>query len=32
MILLTQHEFTTASGDPIHQEFQTNAYRALSGG
>ena len=29
MILLTQHEFTSASGDPIHQEFQANAYRAL---
>jgi CubicO group peptidase (beta-lactamase class C family) len=30
MILMTQHEFTSASGDPIHQEFQANAYRALS--
>jgi CubicO group peptidase (beta-lactamase class C family) len=30
MILLTQHEFTSASGDPIHQEFQRDAYRALT--
>ena len=22
MILLTQHEFSSAGGDPIHQEFQ----------
>ncbi|HKY22898.1 MAG TPA: serine hydrolase domain-containing protein [Vicinamibacterales bacterium] len=29
MILLTQREFVSASGDPIHQEFQSNAYRAL---
>jgi CubicO group peptidase (beta-lactamase class C family) len=29
MILLTQHEFSSASGDPIHQEFQGDAYRAL---
>ena len=29
MILLTQHEFTSASGDPIHQEFQRDAYGAL---
>lgn len=29
MILLTQHEFASASGDPIHQEFQSDAYRAL---
>ena len=29
MILLTQHEFSSASGDPIHQEFQSDAYRAL---
>jgi CubicO group peptidase (beta-lactamase class C family) len=29
MILMTQHEFTTASGDPIHHEFQTNAYRTV---
>jgi len=28
-ILLTQHEFTSASGDPIHQEFQEDAYSAL---
>ena len=28
-ILLTQHEFSSASGDPIHQEFQGDAYRAL---
>jgi CubicO group peptidase (beta-lactamase class C family) len=30
MILLTQHEFTQASGDPIHREFQGNVYRALN--
>jgi CubicO group peptidase (beta-lactamase class C family) len=30
MILMTQHEFTSASGDPIHHEFQANAYRALN--
>jgi hypothetical protein len=30
MILLTQHEFTSAAGDPIHQEFQDDAYRALT--
>jgi CubicO group peptidase (beta-lactamase class C family) len=30
MILLTQHEFASASGDPIHQEFQADAYRALT--
>jgi CubicO group peptidase (beta-lactamase class C family) len=29
MILLTQHEFVSASGDPIHQEFQGDVYRAL---
>jgi CubicO group peptidase (beta-lactamase class C family) len=29
MILLTQHEFSSASGDPIHQEFQGDVYRAL---
>lgn len=29
MILLTQHEFSSPSGDPIHQEFQSDAYRAL---
>jgi CubicO group peptidase (beta-lactamase class C family) len=29
MILMTQHEFSSASGDPIHQEFQANAYRLL---
>jgi CubicO group peptidase (beta-lactamase class C family) len=29
MILLTQHEFSSASGDPIHQEFQRDAYQAL---
>ena len=29
MILLTQHEFSGASGDPIHQEFQGDLYRAL---
>ena len=29
MILLTQHEFSSASGDPIHQEFQGDASRAL---
>jgi hypothetical protein len=29
MILLTQHEFAGAGGDPIHQEFQSDAYRAL---
>jgi CubicO group peptidase (beta-lactamase class C family) len=29
MILLTQHEFASPSGDPIHQEFQSDAYRAL---
>jgi CubicO group peptidase (beta-lactamase class C family) len=29
MILQTQREFVTASGDPIHQEFQSDAYRAL---
>jgi CubicO group peptidase (beta-lactamase class C family) len=30
MILFTQHEFSSASGDLIHQELQTDAYRALS--
>jgi hypothetical protein len=30
MILLTQHEFSSASGDSIHQEFQSDAYRALT--
>jgi CubicO group peptidase (beta-lactamase class C family) len=30
MILLTQHELTSSSGDPIHHEFQGGAYRALS--
>jgi hypothetical protein len=30
MILLTQHEFSSAGGDPIHQEFQSDAYRALN--
>jgi haloacetate dehalogenase len=30
MILLTQHEFSSATGDPIHQEFQRDAYRALT--
>jgi CubicO group peptidase (beta-lactamase class C family) len=30
MILLTQHEFSSANGDPIHQEFQSDAYRALT--
>ena len=29
MILLTQHEFVSAGGDPIHQDFQRDAYRAL---
>jgi CubicO group peptidase (beta-lactamase class C family) len=29
MILLTQREFVSASGDPIHQQFQGDAYRAL---
>lgn len=29
MILLTQHEFSSASGDSIHREFQSDAYRAL---
>jgi CubicO group peptidase (beta-lactamase class C family) len=29
MILLTQREFVSASGDPIHQTFQGDAYRAL---
>jgi CubicO group peptidase (beta-lactamase class C family) len=29
MILMTQHEFSDASGDPIHEEFQANAYRLL---
>lgn len=28
-ILMTQHEFTSASGDPIHREFQEDAYSAL---
>jgi CubicO group peptidase (beta-lactamase class C family) len=28
MILFTQREFVSAAGDPIHQEFQANAYRA----
>lgn len=27
MILMTQHLFASASGDPIHLEFQGNAYR-----
>jgi hypothetical protein len=27
--LLTQHEFSSASSEPIHQEFQSDAYRAL---
>jgi CubicO group peptidase (beta-lactamase class C family) len=30
MILMTQHEFSSASGDTIHQEFQANAYRCLA--
>lgn len=30
MILLTQREFTGPGGYPIHQEFQTSTYRALS--
>jgi CubicO group peptidase (beta-lactamase class C family) len=30
MILLTQHEFSRPSGDPIHQAFQRDAYRAMS--
>lgn len=30
MILLTQHEFSSAGGDPIHQEFRSAAYRALN--
>ena len=30
MILLTRHEFTNAGGDPIHREFQSDAYRALN--
>jgi CubicO group peptidase (beta-lactamase class C family) len=30
MILMTQHEFTSAAGDPIHQEFQADASRALA--
>jgi CubicO group peptidase (beta-lactamase class C family) len=30
MILLTQREFVSAGGDPIHQEFQGNAYQALA--
>jgi len=29
MILLTQHEFSRPSGDPIHEEFQSDVYRAL---
>src|SRR5919106_3794667 len=29
MILLTQREFVSASGDPIHQHCQDDAYRAL---
>jgi len=29
MILLTQRQFVSASGDPIHEEFQGGAYRAL---
>jgi CubicO group peptidase (beta-lactamase class C family) len=28
-ILMTQHEFMSASGDPIHQDFRDDAYRAL---
>jgi CubicO group peptidase (beta-lactamase class C family) len=28
LILMTQHEFSNASADPIHQEFQANAYRS----
>jgi CubicO group peptidase (beta-lactamase class C family) len=30
MILMTQHEFASAAGDPVHQEFQSDAYRALA--
>jgi CubicO group peptidase (beta-lactamase class C family) len=30
MILLTQHMFSSPAGDPIHQEFQSDAYRALT--
>ena len=29
MILMTQREFVSAAGDPIHQEFRENTYRAL---
>jgi CubicO group peptidase (beta-lactamase class C family) len=29
MILMTQREFVSASGDPIHQDFRRDAYRAL---
>ena len=29
MILLTQREFVSASGDPIHQQFRSDSYRAL---
>lgn len=29
MILLTQREFTSANGDPIHREFQRHAHGAL---
>jgi CubicO group peptidase (beta-lactamase class C family) len=30
MILLTQHMFSGPAGDPIHQEFQSDAYGALT--
>jgi CubicO group peptidase (beta-lactamase class C family) len=30
MILMTQREFTQSSGDPIHREFQADAYRAMA--
>jgi len=30
MILLTQHMFSSPDGDPIHQEFQSDAYEALT--
>ena len=30
MILLTQREFVSAGGDPIHQAFQGDAYQALA--
>jgi CubicO group peptidase (beta-lactamase class C family) len=29
MILMTQREFVSAAGDPIHRQFQDDAYRSL---